>query len=55
MKNDVTYIAMILGLFVLAFGLVAACDRIIGADEQAATGDGSPTAEADTGSEKVAA
>jgi hypothetical protein len=34
-KNDVTYLAIILGLFVLAFLLVAACDRIIGPDEVA--------------------
>lgn len=32
MRNDVTYIAIILGLFALAFVLVAACDRIIGPD-----------------------
>jgi hypothetical protein len=31
-KNDVTYLAIIVGLFVLAFLLVAACDRIFGSD-----------------------
>lgn len=51
MKNDVTYIVMILGLFVLAFGLVAACDRIIGSDEDAVAGDEAPAEAA----EKVAA
>jgi hypothetical protein len=34
-NNDVTYLAIILGLFVLAFLLVAACDRIIGPDAAA--------------------
>jgi hypothetical protein len=34
-QNDVTYIAIILGLFVLMFLLVGACDRIIGSDEAA--------------------
>lgn len=38
MNNDVTYIAIILGLFVLAFALVAVCDRIIGVDADALRG-----------------
>jgi hypothetical protein len=32
-QNDVTYLAIILGLFVLMFALVHACDLIIGSDE----------------------
>ena len=35
MQNDVTYLAIILGLFALMFALVVACDRIIGSDEAA--------------------
>jgi hypothetical protein len=46
-RNDVTYIAIILGLFALAFLLVAACDRIIGPDsiELDEQGGGDPTQE----------
>ena len=33
MRNDVTYLAITLGLFVLATLLVVACDRIIGPDD----------------------
>ncbi len=35
MRNDVTFIVIILGLFALMFGLVWVCDKIIGSDEQA--------------------
>jgi hypothetical protein len=57
MKNDVTYIAIILGLFVLAFALVAACDRIIGSDEDVLAGEpgGEGPAVAAAQSEQVAA
>jgi hypothetical protein len=34
-QNDVTYLAILLGLFVLMFALVYACDRIIGKEEEA--------------------
>lgn len=40
MRNDVTYLAITLGLFVLAFALVAVCDRIIGSDEAALADEG---------------
>ncbi len=62
MQNDVTYIAIILGLFVLMFGLVRACDKIIGSDEaafeeQGGTGPGAglTVAAADDDDEAVAA
>jgi hypothetical protein len=49
-KNDVTYLAIIFGLFVLAFLLVAVCDRIIGSDEQALEEQGGgPPAPAEAG------
>ena len=35
MRNDVTYLAIIVGLFALAFALIVVCDRIIGADDGA--------------------
>ena len=38
MANDATYIAIIIGLFVLAFALVGACDRIIGSEDEARAG-----------------
>jgi hypothetical protein len=34
-RNDATYLAIILALFGLMFALVWACDRIIGSDEEA--------------------
>jgi hypothetical protein len=34
-KNDATYLAILLGLFALAFLLVVACDRIIASDSEA--------------------
>jgi hypothetical protein len=34
-QNDVTYLAIVLGLFALMFALVKACDLIIGSDEAA--------------------
>ena len=40
MRNDVTYLAIILGLFVVMFALVHACDRIIGTDEEALDDEG---------------
>jgi hypothetical protein len=39
MQNDFTYLAILLGLFALMFGLVRACDRIIGSDEEALADD----------------
>ncbi len=46
MQNDVTYLAIMLGLFALMFGLVKVCDLIIGSDEAAweERGTGSPGA-----------
>ncbi len=35
MQNDVTYLAIIIGLFAVMFALVKACDLIIGSDEAA--------------------
>ncbi len=35
MENDVTYLAIVIGLFVLMFVLVKECDLIIGSDEAA--------------------
>jgi hypothetical protein len=57
MQNDFTYLAIILGLFALMFGLVWACDRIIGSDEEAfADDEGGPSdATAEEVDEEVAA
>jgi hypothetical protein len=39
-KNDVTYVAIMIAFFALAALFVIACDRIIGSDEEAlAVGD----------------
>jgi hypothetical protein len=40
-RNDVTYVAIILGLFALMFALVQVCDLIIGSDETAMEEQGS--------------
>jgi hypothetical protein len=58
-KNDVTFLAILIGLFVLAFLLVAGCDRIIARDSEAldselAPGDPQPD-EGRTTPEEVAA
>ena len=42
MKNDVTFLAILIGLFVLAFLLVAGCDRIIARDSEALDADPAP-------------
>jgi hypothetical protein len=42
-QNDVTYLAILLGLFVLMFGLIKVCDLIIGSDEAAIDDEGSGT------------
>lgn len=49
--NDFAFVAIILAFFVVAALFVAACDRIIGKDDDAVTG--SPRVEADQ--ESVAA
>lgn len=36
--NDFAFVAIILGFFALATIFVAACDRIIGSDDEALTG-----------------
>jgi hypothetical protein len=55
-QNDVTYIAIILGLFVVMFGLVRACDKIIGSDEAAFEEQGgAPSAATSVDDEAVAA
>jgi hypothetical protein len=55
MHNDFTYLAIILGLFALMFGLVWACDRIIGSDEEAFADDESGPTETAVEDEEVAA
>ncbi len=35
MRNDVTFVVIILAMFAVMFGLVWVCDKIIGSDEQA--------------------
>jgi hypothetical protein len=35
MKNDVTYVAIMVAFFALAALFVVACDKIIGSDEEA--------------------
>jgi hypothetical protein len=42
-QNDVTYLAILLGLFALMFGLIKVCDLIIGSDEAAMEDQGSGT------------
>jgi hypothetical protein len=42
-QNDVTYLAILLGLFVLMFGLIKVCDLIIGSDDAAMDEEGSAT------------
>jgi hypothetical protein len=49
--SDLLFVALIVGFFVLAGLFVRACDRIIGADEEAPAA----TAPADTEREQVAA
>jgi hypothetical protein len=51
-QNDVTYLAILLGLFVLMFGLVKACDLIIGTDEEAMENEGSGTPSPAAGSDE---
>ena len=55
MQNDFTYVAIILGLFALMFGLVWACDRIIGRDEEAFADDEGGPSDATIEDEEVAA
>jgi hypothetical protein len=50
--NDFAFVAIMLGFFVLAALFVAACDRIIGPDEQALAGVSEPGVEEE---ERVAA
>jgi hypothetical protein len=40
-QNDVTYLAIILGLFAVMLALVVVCDRIIGPDEASLEAEGS--------------
>ena len=35
MRNDVTYLAIMIGFFALAALFVIACDRLIGSDDEA--------------------
>jgi hypothetical protein len=49
--NDFAFVAIILAFFVVASLFVVACDRIIGADEEAFKGTAEPEAE----QEKLAA
>ena len=54
MLDDAAYLAIIVGLFVAAFLLVIACDRIIGPDEVAlAEQGGTPTPQADETSQTM--
>jgi hypothetical protein len=50
-QNDVTYLAIIFGLFAVMFALVKVCDLIIGSDEAAmeeqGSGDPGPVESAD--------
>lgn len=58
MHNDVTYLAITLGLFALAYLLLVACDRLIGPDEAelgSGTADPEPAAAAAAGHEREAA
>jgi hypothetical protein len=55
MQNDFTYLAILLGLFALMFGLVWACDRIIGSDEEAFADDEGDLSDATIEDEEVAA
>jgi len=59
-KNDATYLGILLGLFVLAFLLVVACDRIIASDSEAVdstslSGDPEPLTAGGDAVEEVAA
>jgi hypothetical protein len=56
-QNDVTYLAIICGLFALMFALVKVCDLIIGSDEAAMEeqGGGEPEPAAADDDEAVAA
>ena len=59
MQNDVTYLAIIFGLFAVMLALVKVCDLIIGSDEAAmeeqGSGDPVPAAESEDDEPAVAA
>jgi hypothetical protein len=54
-KNDATYLAIIFGLFVLAFLFVRVCDRIIGTDDEALAEQGGTPEPTEQPEEQVAA
>ena len=55
MKNDFTYVAILVAFFALAVLFVFACDKIIGSDTAALAEDATETPEPEPGLEEAAA